>query len=159
MRDFSAQAGIQPTIQEFGDYEIIREIGRGGMGVIYEARQKGLSRRVALKMIRDSRFRTQEDLARFQSEAEAAAGLEHPNIVPVFRVGAFEGHPFFTMKLVRGGSLKEALQNGAMSSAESARIALAIARGVSFAHQRLICLLYTSPSPRDRTRTRMPSSA
>ena len=138
VRDFSAQAGIQPTIQEFGDYEIIREIGRGGMGVIYEARQKGLSRRVALKMIRDSRFRTQEDLARFQSEAEAAAGLEHPNIVPVFRVGAFEGHPFFTMKLVRGGSLKEALQNGAMSSAESARIALAIARGVSFAHQRLI---------------------
>ena len=139
VRDFSAlttDTVSNTTIEEFGDYQIIGEIGRGGMGVIYEACQKGLSRRVALKMIRDSRFRTPEDLVRFQSEAEAAAALEHPNIVPVFRVGAFDGHPFFTMKLVRGGSLKEALENGPITSTESARIALAIAHAVSFAHQR-----------------------
>ena len=138
VREFStiADSRIEATIKEFGDYDIVREVGRGGMGVIYEARQKGLSRRVALKMIRDSRFRTEEDLVRFQTESEAAAALEHPNIVPVYRVGTVEGMPFFTMKLVRGGSLKEALENGKMKPAESARVALAIANGVSFAHQR-----------------------
>jgi serine/threonine protein kinase/WD40 repeat protein len=140
VREFSTLAEFErpATIQEFGDYDVIREIGRGGMGVIYEARQKGLSRRVALKMIRDTRFQTQEDLVRFQSESEAAAALEHPNIVPVYRVGSFDGQPFFTMKMVRGGSLKEALESGPMTPTESARIALAIARGVAFAHQRLI---------------------
>jgi serine/threonine protein kinase/WD40 repeat protein len=125
-----------PALTEFGDYEIIREIGRGGMGIIYEAQQKGLTRRVALKMIRGNHFLTDESLIRFKAEAEAAAGLEHPNIVPVYRVGNVDGHPFFTMKLVRGGSLKEVLETGPIASKESARLACKIAQAISYAHQR-----------------------
>lgn len=119
----------------FGDYKIIREVGCGGMGVIYEAQQQGLKRRVALKMIRENRFLTEESLIRFQAEAEAAAALDHANIVPVYRVGNVEGRPFFTMKLVRGGSLKERLAEGPLPSKEAARMARLIADAVNFAHQ------------------------
>ncbi len=132
----STTSELAPEFAEFGDYTIIREIGRGGMGVIYEAQQQGLKRRVALKMIRENRFVTKESLIRFQAEAEAAAALEHTNIVPVFRVGDVDGRPFFTMKLVRGGSLKERLAVGPIPAKEAARIANVIADAVSFAHQR-----------------------
>ena len=93
-------------------FEIIEEIGRGGMGVIYKARQIELRRIVALKMIHRDRLSDVSDIERFQREAKAAASLEHPNIVPIYEVGEQNGYQFFTMKLATGGNLQERVQAG-----------------------------------------------
>jgi WD40 repeat protein/serine/threonine protein kinase len=121
----------------FGEYELLEEIARGGMGVVYRARQVRLNRIVALKMIRDGRFASAEEVERFRHEAEAAAALEHPHIVPVYEVGEYEGRCYFSMKWIEGGSLGQTLRSPqtAFSPRESARLVAAIARAVHHAHQ------------------------
>jgi tRNA A-37 threonylcarbamoyl transferase component Bud32 len=137
----AAEAG-----RSFGDYELLEEIGRGGVGVVYKARQKSLDRLVALKVIRSAKLASRQDVLRFRREAQAASALDHPHIVPIYEVGEADGQPYIAMKLIEGegldrriaarrlaapakpGRAREALRDGA-------RLLVPVARAVHDAHQ------------------------
>jgi YD repeat-containing protein len=117
-------------------YEILAELGHGGMGIVYSARQVALKRLVALKMIRAGADAGPQDLERFRTEAEAAARLQHPNIVQIHEVGEQEGRPFFSMEFVDGGSLATRLYGQPQEPREAARLVETLAQAMHYAHQR-----------------------
>ena len=117
-----------------GAYELLSELGRGAMGVVYKARQKGLERIVALKMILAGSHAGQDDIARFRVEAEAIARLRHPHIVQVYEIGEQGGQPYFSLEFCGGGSLEKKLRGKPLPPREAARIVEVLARAMQVAH-------------------------
>ena len=122
-------------LSRLGDYELLDEIARGGMGVVYRARHTKLNRIVALKMILSGQLAGNADVRRFQAEAEAVAQLDHSGIVPIFEVGEIDGHHFFSMGLVERGSLADRLRDGPLSPRVAANHAMKVALAIDYAHQ------------------------
>jgi len=120
---------------QFGDYQLVEEIGRGGMGVVYRACQTNLRRDVAVKMILRGQLASAADRERFQTEAESAARLTHPGIVPVYEVGEIEGQPYFSMKLVAGSTLAQRLAAGPVPVQEAVQIMAKVSWAIDHAHR------------------------
>lgn len=120
----------------FGGYELLQEISRGGMGVVYKARHLRLNRTVALKMILSGELAGREEVLRFHSEAEAAAQLEHPGIVPIYEIGEHQGQHFYSMAFIDGQSLADQLRDGPLPPDRAAALLVKIAQAVEFANSR-----------------------
>jgi serine/threonine protein kinase len=120
---------------ELGDYELLEEIGRGAQGVVFRARQKSLNRTVALKVISLGQWASKAHLKRFRREAEAAASLDHPSIVPIYEVGERDGSCYFSMKFVEGGQLDEVVRRTPMSIRQAVELIAKVARTVHHAHE------------------------
>jgi hypothetical protein len=134
VRGVSVEHHVRDVISRAG-YEIIGELGRGGMGIVYEARQIAIGRVVALKVLKSGLFATDEECRRFLNEAEAVAHLDHPAIVPIFDVRRSRGLYFYSMRRVGGSSLDHRLKQGPLSQQDAARLVSRIARGVDDAHR------------------------
>ncbi len=134
------QSGVPRTmaaaqVAGFNDYEDLVEIGRGGMGVVYRARQRSLDRDVALKMMVRGLFATSDDFRRFRIEAASAAKLNHPNIVSVYEVGEQAGLPYFSMQFIDGETLAERLSRGPLPPREAAELLIPVCRAIGHAHR------------------------
>jgi TolB-like protein/Flp pilus assembly protein TadD/predicted Ser/Thr protein kinase len=126
---------VAKMLGELGDYELLEEVGRGGQGVVFRARQKSLNRIVALKVIGLGRWATKAHLRRFRLEAEAAASLDHPCIVPIYEVGERDGQCYFSMKFVEGGQLDEVAKHTPISIRQAVELIATVARTVHYAHE------------------------
>jgi len=131
----SSTPPLGTRVRYFGDYELLEEIARGGMGVVYRARQVSLNRIVALKMILAGQLASEEDVKRFQSEAEAAANLQHPGIVAIHEVGQHEGQHYFSMDYIEGKSLKELVRENPLPAERAAGYVRQIAEAIHYAHE------------------------
>src|SRR5207247_10163244 len=134
-RDDVATACAATMLGELGDYELLEEIGRGGQGVVFRARQKSLNRTVALKIIGLGQWASKAHVKRFRLEAEAAARLDHPCIVTIYEVGEREGSCYFSMKFVEGGQLDEVVRRTPMPIRQAAELMAKVARTVHYAHE------------------------
>ncbi len=134
--DRRISARLTKMLGDFGDYELLEEIGRGGQGVVYRAHQKSLNRTVALKVIGLGYWATKAHLKRFRREAEAAASLEHSGIVPIYEVGEHEGSCYFSMKFVEGGQLDEIVKREPIPIRRAVELIAKVARTVHYAHER-----------------------
>jgi serine/threonine protein kinase len=121
-------------VQYFGDYVLLERLGKGGMGVVYKANQVSLKRLVAVKMILAGQLADEEDFARFQGEAEAAASLDHPNIVQIYEIGEQQGQHYFSMRYVEGKSLADRLETSPLPASEAAHLVEQVARAIAYAH-------------------------
>ena len=137
--DNESDEPLEPTIarmlKDFGDYELLEEVGRGGQGVVFRARQKSLNRIVALKVIKLGEWASRAHVKRFRREAEAAAGLEHPGIVPIHEVGERDGSCYFSMKFVEGGQLDEVATREPLPIRRAVELIATVARTVHYAHE------------------------
>ena len=133
--EINADLAPGPTLMDFGDYELLEQIGRGGQGVVFRARQKSLNRTVALKVINLGQWASKTHLKRFRLEAEAAARLEHPGIVPIHEVGERDGSCYFSMKFIEGGQLDEVVRRAPMSIRQAVELITKVARTVHYAHE------------------------
>ena len=127
---------VFPSGQTLGDYKLLKIVGEGGMGVVYQARQISLNRAVAVKMIRAGRLAAPDQVGRFRNETEAAARLDHAGVVPIYEVGEAAGHLFYSMKLIEGGNLLQHLLRFTADPRAAARLVVQVARAVHHAHQR-----------------------
>lgn len=135
VNDLFQTIGPGQQISYVGNYELLEEIARGGMGAVYKARQKNLGRIVAVKMILAGRFANEEGVKRFQIEAEAAANLQHPNIVPIHEVGQHDGLHYYSMDFVEGRSLSTILHENPLPPKQAATYVRQMAEAIHFAHQ------------------------
>ncbi len=126
------------VLRYFGDYELLRELARGGMGVVYQARQTNLNRIVAVKLILAGQFAHEEEIQRFRREAESAAQLDHPHIVPVFETGAVDGQYFLSMGFVDGQSLAQRIAQGPLDPRDAAALLKILADAIAYAHAKKI---------------------
>src|SRR5215813_3425517 len=134
---FGERVPPSQMLMDFGDYELLEQIGRGGQGVVFRARQKSLNRTVALKVISLGQWASKAHVKRFRREAEAAARLEHPCIVPIYEVGERDGSCSFSMKFVEGGQLDEVIKRESRSFGirRAVELIAKVARTVHYAHE------------------------
>jgi TolB-like protein/Flp pilus assembly protein TadD/predicted Ser/Thr protein kinase len=145
--DAKPTSRVGKLLGELGDYELLQEIGRGGQGVVFRARQKSLNRIVALKVIGLGQWATKAHLKRFRLEAEAAASLDHPCIVPIYEVGERDGQCYFSMKFVEGGQLDEVVKHSPIPIRQAVELMAKVARTVHYAHEQGI--LHRDIKPRN----------
>jgi serine/threonine protein kinase/tetratricopeptide (TPR) repeat protein len=134
-REATRSERFAELLGELGDYELLEEVGRGGQGVVFRARQKSLNRTVALKVITLGQWASEAHLKRFRREAEAAASLDHPGIVPIHEVGERDGSCYFSMQFIEGGQLDEVARRTPMSIRRAVELIAKVARTVHYAHE------------------------